>query len=505
MKRKTKRLCFAIFLLCLLTVVALLLPASANSAQTWFQGQDSTGAFMPEGSESPIVVEGERLIFDLPHFPVLYGNVQENAEYAARVTAEYTFYNPSEYTVTSRLLFPFGQKPYYMDDAFDPETGEHVPFDDTAAYAITLDGETVERRVRHTLGDGWSFDLATAMTYFSDHFYTDGFFSPDLTVTKYVYRTSGVEKKENPSATVAFEIPPRGGFGEERRVWFPQMHIYQTHFRKAYAGTWVDFSPENEITLYVLGAPLAEPIEWTFYEDGGLDPFEKIDGTVTLLRTETMRFFELALADWYAESGVSEVDWYNAVVAALLEGEEVGGVIRADRYAPGNDLTSRLMRWYEYEITFAPGERRINTVTAPIYPAVDMDWEPDVYEYTYLLSPAATWVDFGRIEILINTPYYIVNDKHNAFEPTEQGYQRMLPGLPEGELTFSLSTVEDPELPDHNGWAMLFWILLAGYAILVAYGAVIAIALFVWNLLRIGIVALIVLILRKREKKKKDE
>ena len=103
MERKTKRLCFAIPLLCLLTVVALLLPASANSAQTWFQGQDSTGAFMPEGSESPIVVEGERLIFDLPHFPVLYGNVQENAEYAARVTAEYTFYNPSEYTVTSRL------------------------------------------------------------------------------------------------------------------------------------------------------------------------------------------------------------------------------------------------------------------------------------------------------------------------------------------------------------------------------------------------------------------
>lgn len=503
MKHKKKRFCIGISLLCLLTAVVLLLPASANSAQTWFEGQDSTGAFMPEGSESPIVVEGERLIFDIPHFPVLHGNVQDNAEYAARVTAEYTFYNPSDYTVTSRLLFPFGQKPYYMDDAFDPETGEHVPFDDTAAYAITLDGETVERRVRHTLGDGWSFDLATAMTYFSDHFYTDGFFSPDLTVTKYVYRTSGVEKKENPSATVAFEIPPRGGFGEERRVWFPQMHIYQTHFRKAYAGTWVDFSSENEITLYVLGAPLAEPIEWTFYEDGGLDPFEKIDGTVTLLRTETMRFSELALADWYAESGVSEVDWYNAVIASLMEQGASGGVLRADRYAPGNDLTSRLMRWYEYEITFAPGERRINTVTAPIYPAVDMDWEPDVYEYTYLLSPAATWVDFGRIEIVINTPYYIVNDEHNAFEPTEQGYQKMLPGLPEGELTFSLSTEENPTIKDGSGWYILLLILGVGYAFLVTYGVLSWIGFSIWNLIRLGIVALIVLILRKREKRRR--
>jgi hypothetical protein len=284
------------------------------------------------------------------------------------------------------------------------------------------------------------------------------------------------------------------------------MHSYRTHFQKAYAGTWVDFSPENEISLYVLGAPLDEPIAWALYEDGGLDPFGKIEGSVTLLRTETQTLRELALADWYAESGVSEVDWYNAVIASLDGNTDAGGLIsRTEYYAPGNDISSRLMRWYEYEITFAPGQRRVNTVTAPIYPAVDTDWEPDVYEYTYLLSPAATWADFGRIEIFINTPYHIVNDENNAFEKTEQGYQRMLPGLPEGELTFSLSTVEDPELPDHNGWATLFWILLAGYAILVAYGAVIAIALFVWNLLRIGIVALIVLILRKREKKKTEE
>ena len=54
MKHKKKRFCIGISLLCLLTAVVLLLPASANSAQTWFEGQDSTGAFMPEGS----VVQG---------------------------------------------------------------------------------------------------------------------------------------------------------------------------------------------------------------------------------------------------------------------------------------------------------------------------------------------------------------------------------------------------------------------------------------------------------------
>ncbi|MBQ2249105.1 MAG: hypothetical protein II326_02915, partial [Clostridia bacterium] len=322
----------------------------------------------------------------------------------------------------------------------------------------------------------------------------------------YVYRVSGVEKKDYPSASAAFLIPPREGFGEERRVWFPQMRIYQTHFQKAYAGTWVDFSPENEISLYVLGAPLDEPIAWALYEDGGLDPFEKIEGSVTLLRTETQTLRELALADWYAESGVSEVDWYNAVIASLDGNTDAGGLIsRTEYYAPGNDISSRLMRWYEYEITFAPGQRRVNTVTAPIYPAVDMDWEPDVYEYTYLLSPAATWVDFGRIEIFINTPYYIVNDENNAFEKTEHGYQRMLPGLPEGELTFSLSTVEDPERESNNGWMALLWIFLAGCAIVITYGTVILLALFLWNVFRFSVAALIIFLMRRREKKKAEE
>ena len=507
MKTRSFRRRVGVLLLCLLAAAAMILPASANSAQTWFEGQDATGAFMPAGSESPIVVEGERLIFDLPHFPVLHGSAEDNAAYEASVTAEYTFYNPSDYTVTSHLLFPFGQKPYYMDGAFDPETGEHVPFDDTAAYAITLDGEAVERRVRHTLGDGSDFALESALAHFSDTFYTDDFFSPEMTVTKYVYRVSGVEKKDYPSACAAFLIPTREGFGEERRVWFPQMHQYGTHFRKAYAGTWVDFSPENEITLYVLGAPLDEPIEWTLYEDGGLDLFDQIEGSVTLLRTETQTLRELALADWYAESGVSEVDWYNAVIASLDGNTDASGLIaRTEYYVPGNDLSSQLMRWYEYEITFAPGQRRVNTVTAPIYPAVDMDWEPDVYEYTYLLSPAATWVDFGRIEIFINTPYYIVNDEHNAFAPrTEQGYQKMLPGLPDGELTFSLSTAEDPEREGNNGWMALLWILVAGYAIVITYGAVILLALFVWNVFRFSVAALIIFLMRRREKKKTEE
>ena len=79
------------------------------------------------------------------------------------------------------------------------------------------------------------------------------------------------------------------------------------------------------------------------------------------------------------------------------------------------------MRWYEYEITIAPKESIVNTVTAPIYPEIDLNYEPDIYSYTYLLSPASTWASFGEIEIVINTPFYITDNTIDCFEKKANG------------------------------------------------------------------------------------
>ena len=115
-----------------------------------------------------------------------------------------------------------------------------------------------------------------------------------------------------------------------------------------------------------------------------------------------------------------------------------------------DDLSRVLMRWYEYEITVDPWERVINTVTAPIYPAINTNYDPSIYTYTYLLSPAQTWRDFGTLDIRVNTPYFITESSLKGFEKGEGGYTLSLDGLPEGELVFVLSADEHPvkELPN---------------------------------------------------------
>ena len=204
---------------------------------------------------------------------------------------------------------------------------------------------------------------------------------------------------------------------------------------------------------------------------------EEINGTMTLESREELSFRDLALSKWSADSGVSEIDWYNAIVAMLTgSSDSTGSNLHLWEFG-SLDLSRYLMRWYEYEISVGPGERIVNTVTAPIYPSIDGRYEPPIYEYTYLLSPAKTWAEFGNLDIIVNTPYYMITDGEViAFEQTDSGYSVHLTGLPEGELTFTLCSESTTKIPVRNGGGIPADILLIGAAVLMAVVVVIVFA-----------------------------
>ena len=57
---------------------------------------------------------------------------------------------------------------------------------------------------------------------------------------------------------------------------------------------------------------------------------------------------------------------------------------------------------------------------------------------------------FGELKIVVNTPYYMTENNQGSFSKTEKGYELTLPGLPEGELTFTLSEAERPQPPKRS-------------------------------------------------------
>ena len=183
----------------------------------------------------------------------------------------------------------------------------------------------------------------------------------------------------------------------------------------------------------------------------------------------------MALSKWSAESGVSEIDWYNAIVAMLTgSSDSTGSNLHLWDYG-SLDLSRYLMRWYEYEISVGPGEHIVNTVTAPIYPSINARYEPPIYEYTYLLSPANTWAEFGNLDIVVNTLYYMTVSGPEGFQYNNPGYELHLTGLPEGELTFTLCAEKDPKAPSAIGYVYPE-VFLIGAAILMAVVVVIVFA-----------------------------
>ena len=198
-----------------------------------------------------------------------------------------------------------------------------------------------------------------------------------------------------------------------------------------------------------------------------------------------MTFKQLALT--YREEGsvVSETDWCNAVTDALLLKEDRGGY--ADYYSL--NVGASLMRWYEYSLSIPAGGSLINEVTAPLYPHINGYYEPSIYSYEYLLSPAKGWVEFGSLEVKINTPYFMTENPF-GFERTDYGYHYFSDGLPDGELKFTLCEVENPKRAN-TGLGMAIFIIIPLALLIGVIAQVVA-----------GLVILVVFIVKKSKSKR---
>ena len=422
------------------------IPASANSrAQVWY-GSDANGVIVKD-SDIPIVVEGERLTFDLSTLPyVRYNDVESFLAYDGKVTAEYTFYNPTDMEITATLMFPFGSRPEYSKGTSTEELGK---------YGAYINGEQIEATLRHTYIDrreiygtynpiGVSFDADRHLATLGDSYLQDDFYTKDLIVTKYSYHIVC----PTDSGNFAINID---NVGSERKIVLYEGRVggYITKTGGFEVSSINDEGDEETIYFYVFGEPLSDLPEASWYDGHfSTNPANKIDGWFSYLGSETMTLEDFVFDVLPTKEGVSEVDWYNACVVAMKDNEENIYSASAIRY-----LSIPLMRWFEYEITLAPGERITNTVVAPMYPEVEAWDHPYEYHYTYLLSPASCWADFGTLDIVVNTPYKMSESSIGAFEKTEGGYKLVLEGLPQDEsgyLDLSFTLMGDGSTPKYQ-------------------------------------------------------
>ena len=422
------------------TVSIMPIKADANSAQRYWEGTSVTGAMIMDET-CPVEVAHEKLVFDLKEFPSnYYASTESFLAYTGKASAEYTFYNPEDYAIKATLAFPFGKIPYY-GAMYNLETGEYDYSIDAEKYDITVDGVPVEKEIRYTLAGYFDdFDIEADLPQIKDAYAEDEFYSPLLTVTRYSYEVTGLDAENNSSAYASFTY--KGDY-TKNRLWLRYNNGAKVQKNGISLGRLADNNGRT-FEVYVFGEPLTDELEWTIYEN--VSQKTKIEGDVILRsdKIDTMTFEEFVYTSYFGEyqreNGISQFDWYNAVIYSLNEclDEEYGYI----EYARMN-AQSQFMRWYQYEIEIPAKTKIINVVTAPMYPSINTRYEPAIHGYTYLLSPAKTWKSFGNLDIEIHTQYYLVDDVL-GFTKTDYGYSLSFAGLPDKELEFTLSASETP-------------------------------------------------------------
>lgn len=431
--------------------------ATANSAQRYFYGVNSTGAYV-DMENCPIVVDKEDLDFYVYYDGETRGVGDGFITQFGFVTAKYTFRNPSENTVNIDVVFPYGYAPESESKKSDCK--------------VSVDGENIDYVTRYTNKDYYDdFDVEKDVKNIKDDFEQDEYFSTDKIVYKYVY--SIAQNVNGRKLEFNFALP------EDCKI----VCDYYSFNKGSQNRMLVSTADKDELVFYIVGADFDVSATEVTVIDGQ-------QGGHLALKSRTEQTFgdELAYACRPEDSTVSDVDWYNALADNLYYLRE-SVVLRFDALRP--DFYS-LLRWCQYKLTFAPGQTIVNEVTVPMFPSVNTAYSSAIFDFCYYVSPASTWADFHDLTINVHTDGYMLGYESIGFEKTDGKYTCHFDELPTSELTFRLSAEENPTYKRTSSG-------LLGAAIVLRSILIISVILLIAGAIA-GIIVAIVCVVKKKKK-----
>ena len=461
-----------------------------------YAGSVAGGLFVADGATA-LALERTEIELNACELPPesRYKTEEEFIAYSANTIATYTIHNPTDQTVTERMLTPIGTDPWY---AYDLPYGT-----DANKYTVEIDGEQVQAQQRHSYTPDNSYyhaptqlgkrDPASAfLAYYSDTYVSHPLLAPDATVYVYAYRTEYDTSQKDDMFEVSGSLvaDPSRCAVLVTDAWYPASAWYpanagENKVRISFPG----FNRENP-TVYSIGADVGE-VAWTVDADG-----DRLDARVTLVSKTTMSFYELIMKGYDAQGSVSEIDYYNAVVAYITSNRTEGTAVTY----MGDTVElneSNLQAWNSFDLTLAPGQSATVKVTAPLHPFEHGNYSPSVYTYAFAMTAAEAWSTCGPTSVRILTDLYLCDvdaptPSQKEYEQTEDGY------CWEGDTDFDylvISVCEKQKPFDSSMIALLLYLL------------VILIVLFVCVILPaavpLAILALIILLIVRKVRKKR--
>ena len=374
------------------------------------------------GTQCPLNVKMNQLIFDISEIPE---NESQNSD--SNATIVYTVHNPTETAIQANLFYPLGMAWEY----------EQYSVGEKEEYGILVDGSPVKSLLRHFyVHEGQDFEQETDLPKLIEGFDTNSFFQPDMMVTEYIYEISGVDSETYDAASTGFVLHCNPS---KTRVYFKECYdVDYDDSSRACPRVWA--RDGTLLHLYIIGEPLTQNPMWQVYENGAME--KAIPGNVTLIETNELTFLEYVTKNWVPEGNIIKSDWYNAMVHILDSCTLQGGFI-GKLYTTEDNLANSLMMGLEYKINVEANQTVVNEVTVPVISSIRNDYDSMACEYIFDLSSSNGWDQVNKLEVIVNTPFYMIKSESSSFEPTDQGYTLQLSNIPKEYFSFILSDTEE--------------------------------------------------------------
>ena len=414
---------FFSFFLIIIFITASAASANANSAPSYWEAYPYSEVLVVD-KDCSIIVSSEHLTYDFSH-DYEYGN---NFAPVARVNASYEMINPTDETLSVQMAFPFVASLMGLSaqDIVIRADDEAIP------YEIYIDPHGAN--FEGSDGEGFSYDGVGNIS--NNTMVSEGF---DLNNEVKLYRFEvDVDNKEGIYLKIDFNVDPK-----KTRLIVSGFNGGSYGYSEG-EGSSINarINSSEEMEILVLG----ENFEFTYEMHSSENEKLPKDSYSIEVIQDTVNPKEYLLAAVHESIGaeisnqISDTQLLAPYLYKIFRESRVTGFVMLQDALPAG-FADRIITLV-YSVEFPAKETRsvsVGYLSEGVMDSRETVWPK--YSYTYLLSPAQNWADFGNLDIEIMTPEeapYIIESSLELTADGRSRYTASFDELPQEELSFTL-------------------------------------------------------------------
>ncbi len=425
---------FIAFILCVTCIFSLSTLGFANSGPVFWKGYPASEIMSVE-ENSPIIVEGEKLVFDFSE------EIDSSHTIGGKVTATYEMYNPTNESQSVQMAFPFVGRldSLSSDNIIITDDNEVLPYDIYVGDVVDNHGDPRqgEKEV--------SFDFSSIVNNITNKPYTAKHFAENEKGKLYI-----IDVKPTTEQRINFSVDFDYDY-EKTKILTNGFNRYEYKDKETRIASWC-YGPKT-LEIFVLGDDI--DLNINAFTDGELKVKTDLLTHQISIEEKDVRSYLMEYIKNNTKVGnegvISDTQLYNLYAKSLdKEFTERRG------YSSEDDIIAReyLERIFTIVYTVEFPSNMGKEVSICYIASGTMDRSKTakpLYTFDYILNPAKNWSDFKNLNIEIipgQEAPYVVESNIELVRGEKGVYTVALASLPEGDLSFTLYANEDITLLD---------------------------------------------------------